>query len=305
MGTLWELLLKIMLMMLFGFWVKKRGLLPDVVEKGLSGLLISAILPLAILASGDVTLSAELAVGLRLSAAATVGYYAVSIVLLLCISRFLPLASAQKTIFVITTVYANTAFLGFPIMYALYGAEGMLYAVIFNIGYQLTFFTWGVAKITGSGAEGWKALLRTPVTIASFITTLLVLTPLALPTVLQDACTAIGNMTTPLSLLLIGSSFVRMHPMELLRDKWSYLVSGLRLLVLPLLMFLAVRALQFPTVPGSVCVLMSGLPCASLGVIYAEQYDCAPDFAARAVVQTTLLMVITVPLWILLVQGGL
>lgn len=300
MQTMLPLIFKILLLMGFGFVVKRVGLLPDEIEQGLTRLLLSAILPLSILASGDVTLSAPLAARLKTTALLAAGYYLFAIFGLRLLSRTLPLGRGERTVLVVMGAFANTAFLGFPIAQALFGSEGVLYCAVYNIGYQLTFFTWGVSALAGGGQCDLKTLAKTPVTVASAATVLLVLTPLRLPAVLQDAVSSIGGMTTPLSLLLIGCAFTRMRPTELVRDGWSYLVSALRLLVFPLLMLGIVLALRLPAVPSVCCVLLTALPCGSLGAIYAERYDCAPGFAARAVVQTTLLMAVTFPALLLL-----
>ncbi|MGE4549464.1 MAG: AEC family transporter [Intestinibacillus sp.] len=302
METMVLLIVKILLVMGFGFVVRKYGLLPDTVEQGLSRLLLSAILPLSILASGDVTLTKALAGNLRMAALATAGYYIVAILLFSRLSRLLPVHRDKKRMLVILSVFANTGFLGFPLMDALFGAEGMLYAVIYNLGFQLAFFTWGIAGLSNEGKLQWKSLCKMPVTLASLATMLLVLTPLRLPALLQDTASSIGGMTTPLSLLLIGSSFTRMRVRELLCDRWSYLVSALRLIVLPLILLAVLLACGVSGVAGAACVMITALPCAAINAIYAEQYQVEPVFAARAVIQSTLLMLVTFPLLLLLVR---
>lgn len=302
MGTMVLLIVKILLMMGFGFVVKRCGLLPDTVEQGVSRLLLSAILPLSILSSGDVTLTDALAGGLRVTALATAGYYIVTILLLSRFSRRLPICRDKKWMLVILSVFANTGFLGFPLMNALFGAEGVIYTVIYNLGFQLAFFTWGIAGFSDEGKFEWKLLLKMPVTFASLVTMLLVLTPLRLPVLLQDTASSIGGMTTPLSLLLIGGSFARMRVRELLCDKWSYLVSALRLIALPLGILAVLLACGVSGVAGATCVMITALPCAAISAIYAEQYHLEPVFAARAVIQSTLLMLVTFPLMLLLVR---
>lgn len=302
MVTMVLLIIKIFLLMGFGFLVKKYGLLPDPVEQGLSSLLLSAILPMTIIASGDVELTSALAGGLRVTALTVGIYFLVSIVLLSLLSRFLPVGQDEKLMFVILTAFANVGFLGFPVMNALYGTEGVLYAVIYNLGFQLSFFTWGIAKLSEGGKFEWKTLCKMPVTIASFVTLILVVTPLRMPALLQDTISTIGDMTTPLSLLLIGCSFTKMRVRELFCDKWSYLVSALRLVIFPLIMLGILLALHVTGVAGASCVMLTALPCAAIGAIYAEQYQRTPAFAARAVVQSTLLMLITFPLMMVLIH---
>lgn len=305
MLILFELIAKIVIIIMFGFAMKKMGLIPDAVEQGLSNLLVLAILPLSIVASGNVELSQELATGLKISAWVTAGFYLGSLFIILFICKFLPLDKYEKMIFLTGAIYGNTAFLGFPIMEALYGNEGVLYGVIFNIGYQLTFFTWVAAKMSGEGKMQFKTLIRTPVTIASFTTTFLVLSPFSLPSVIQDSISTVGSMSTPLALILLGTSFVRMRPIELLKDKWCYIINAIRLLIAPIIVLIIMVLLDVETIPAAVMVYMSALPTGSMVAIYAERYNHAPDFAARVVVQSTLLMAITFPIIIALVNAFL
>ena len=61
---------------------------------------------------------------------------------------------------------------------------------------------------------------------------------------------------------------------------------------------LILRAIpEVPHLVALVCVLMTCLPSASLSVVFAQQYDCEPEYASRAVVQGMLLMIVTIPLF--------
>ena len=85
-------------------------------------------------------------------------------------------------------------------------------------------------------------------------------------------------------------------------DKYSYLVSLIRMLILPAIMFLILLVLKLPFGIAGTCAVLTALPCGSLNVIYAEQYNCEPEFASRTVVQTMVFMVVTLPIMILLVN---
>ena len=47
----------------------------------------------------------------------------------------------------------------------------------------------------------------------------------------------------------------------------------------------------------SVLVLMSALPCGSMNVIFAENYDVAPHFSARTVSLSMIFMLVTLLFW--------
>ncbi len=91
-----------------------------------------------------------------------------------------------------------------------------------------------------------------------------------------------------------GRSLVGMKPAALLLDRQCYLVSLIRLILCPLITLVVVRFLQLAEPVATISVIMSGLPSGSVNVIMAKEYDCEADFAARSVVQTMVLSVITV-----------
>lgn len=296
--TIANMMGKIALMVLLGFILKKRGIITSEMQKALSQLLMTAVLPLSILSSANVALSKELSTGLIQVAVIAFAYYVLSILSMHLLSRFLKIDTPSRKIFVTMTVFANNAFIGFPIVGELFGEKSVLYAVVFNTFYQLFMFTYGTASL--SGKTNLKSLLKNPLTIASFVSLAVFLSPFRFPEFIQSAMSTVGSMTVPLSMLIIGCTLTDMRPSQILRDKYSYLVSAMRLLIFPLLMFAAMKLLRVPTLVASICVLMSALPCGSLNVILAEQYDCNPSYAARTVVQSMILMLPLLPLFIFL-----
>ncbi len=302
MTIILELIANIFLMIAFGYVVKKLGLLSDTLEKGLTKLLLTAILPLSVISSGNVELTPELTDGIIVTAMLTAGYYIAALIVLSLISKPLPLGKTDKKMMVIMGMFANTAFIGFPIAGAMFGEEGVLYCAVYNLGYQLLFFTWGISSIAGEGKFELKTLIKTPVTIACFLTLILVFSPIKLPNFLQETFSDIGSMTTPISLMIIGCSFTKIKLLELLKDKWSYLVAAVRLAIFPAIMLVIVLWLNLPAIPAATCVLLTALPCGSLGALYAERYNCSSEFATRAVIQTTFLMVATLPVLLIILE---
>lgn len=299
---------KIALLVLFGFMLKKLGIITDEFQKSLSNLLLKAILPLSILSSANIKFSKELSLGMTKVAIIAGAYYIIAIIAMTFLSKYLKMSTVTSKIFITMSVFANTAFIGFPLVEAIYGSSGILYAVVYNIFYQLLFFTYGINlisqnKINGNGkskSKGIMSIFKNPITNCSFISIAIFLSPFRFPEFIHSTFSTVGSMTFPLSMIIIGCSLVGMKQSEILKDKYSYIVSAMRLIVFPLIMLVVLRLLNVPTMISAICVIITALPSGSLNVILAEQYDCNPKFAARTVVQSMLLMSISLPLIIIL-----
>ena len=295
-----NLMIKVAFFVAAGYVMKKCGVLTEDRERGVSGLIMKLILPCSVLASAGSEFDGGTMWNFVIMAGIALVYYLVSIFLCRILCRFLPLSDLKRRIFLTTIVFANTAFIGYPICQELFGNVGFVYAVVYNAFYQIFFFTYGISHIRGAGAQDIKSILCTPLNFAFLGMVFLIAFQIKLPAAIQDSISSVGNMMVPLSMMVIGCSLVGLKPAELLKDKECYLISAIRLLVFPLLTLLAVRLLHIAEPVASIGVIMAGLPSGSMNVITAKEYDCESDFAARAVVQTMLFCIITVPLMIYL-----
>ncbi len=294
---------KIAVMIALGYLLKKLGIITDQLQKGLADLLLLAILPLSILSSADYAFSSDLLHGMLIVGAAATLFYVIGLFMMTYLSRKLHLQLNEQKIFVTMTVFANTGFVGFPIITALFGQQGLLLAVIYNMFYNLFMYTYGINMLGSNGKKEkirLKPILTNPITIASVLSILIFVSPFRFPVILSAPIKDIGAMSIPISMIIMGASLASIPLIEILKDKYSYLVSGIRLIFFPLLMLFAMKVLNVSSMTATICVLMTALPCGTMNVIFAEKYDCAPEFASRTVVLSLLLMIITLPIMILL-----
>lgn len=297
-STLLVLIEKIALMIALGYWLRKRNIITAQFQTDITSFMMKVALPANVLTAANNAFSKELSSNLLITALIGLLYYILAIFLSKAISRFLPLNARSKSLFVVLAVFANTAFIGFPLAQDLLGSEGLLYAIIFNMTWILFFFTLGSSMLSG-GKMHLKSIITTPVSVASIIAIALYFTPFRFPVAIQETLSAIGGMVVPISMMLIGCSLVPIHFTEILKDRYAYFVSALRLVIYPLLVLFILK--MIPAVPAKValiCSLSCCLPSGSLCVIFAQQYDCDPAYASRAVVQGMLLMIVTIPCFI-------
>jgi hypothetical protein len=164
--------------------------------------------------------------------------------------------------------------------------------------FQLFFFTFGMYRLSNEKKIGLKSLVKSPLILVSLVSIGIYLSPFRLPDFIQGAVKGIGDMMVPLSTILIGCSLVGILPAELLKDRNSYLVSALRLVIFPLITLLLAKLAGLHGAVGVSCVVLAGLPSGTLNVIVAQKNECAPEFAARAAIHGTVFMAVTLPVLI-------
>lgn len=297
-----DLMIKIFLMIAFGYFLKKKQIITPELQKGMNNLLLKAILPVSILSSSGTQFSLSSSKGLLYEVIIAAGYYTISLLLMTVLSKILPLKKKAKKIFITMTVFANTAFIGFPLVTELFGQEKLIYAVIYNIFYQLTFFTYGISILSGDVKFQLKSVFTNTITVFSFLSIAIFVSPFRFPTAVSSTLTTVGGMTVPISMILIGCSLADIKIRYVMKDLYSYLVSVLRLVIFPLGLLVILKILKVPDGVAAVSVIMTALPSGSLNAIYAGQYDCEPEYATRTVVQTMVLMIFTIPLVVLMIN---
>ena len=141
---------------------------------------------------------------------------------------------AVRQVFWYVLVFSNCAYMGYPLIEGLYGKMGVLYASIYVIGFNLYCWTVGVGIFSDKGG-GLKRALLSPGTLSVVVGLILFLARLRLPGPVSSAVTLLGNMATPLSMLIVrGRAWARVKPAGALCRRTIYLASLLRLVVIPL-----------------------------------------------------------------------
>lgn len=301
MDALLLVFIKIVVAVTLGFILRKAKVIDARLQKGLSDILLLAILPFSILSSSNYEKTPEVTNGMLITLVAALVYYIVSLVLMRLLSKKLPFEEKEKRVFVTMTVFANTGFVGFPLMSALYGNAGLLMAVVFNLAYNLFMYTYGIHLLSGKTGS-LKSILLNPVNIASVLAILIFISPFRFHSYVSGPIDLIAAMTVPLSMIIIGSNLAAMPFSKVVSDPKSYLISFVRLVILPglvlLCMYIAFKSTSMAPETAAVNVLMCALPCGSMNVILSEKYDCAPEFSARATVQSMLLCMATLPIFV-------
>ncbi|MCV2419777.1 AEC family transporter [Paucibacter sp. DJ2R-2] len=124
---------------------------------------------------------------------------------------------------------------------------------------------------------------------------------LRLPAVLDEVLQMLGTAVVPLCLTLIGMSLAYLGWPRTWRAVLGLVAAKLLLLPALVLVF-AHWGLGLTGMPLGVIVMMAALPTGSNALIFAQRYRCQEGETTAAVVVSTLVFVLTAPLWLALLQ---
>ena len=129
-----------------------------------------------------------------------------------------------------------------------------------------------------------------------------VLLGIRLPAAVQSFVSAVGNCTTPLALMIVGVMLAGSRPADLLKKPFLYLTTGLRCILFPLLFILVLWLLPLDRTLCMGITILASCPAGSMAAVAARQNDVESELASQAVAQSTLFIVVSIP--VLLTLAG-
>ena len=299
--TLIKTLLTFFLLVLFGFFIKKVNLVSDKTVDELSDVLLKIILPSSIIASGFEGKNSDIK-SVWLSLVIISICYVFFFVFSFIVFRGIIKDKVKRNLAINMSVFANTGFIGFPLVNAIFGSGGMIYAVVYNLLYNIFMYTIGIRLFGDEKGRKLdiKAIILNPLTIASLFALVLFFLPLDGGRVVEDFLSTIGGMSGPLSMMLVGSWLIGVDLKSVLKKPLCYLVSLMRLLILPLFVFFVLTFLGTDEIMKNTITLISAIPVGTLNVIFAKKYGGDAVFANETMIQTLVFSVVTIPLIVLL-----
>jgi predicted permease len=220
----------------------------------------------------------------------------------LVVAKLMKASPGERQNWQFGVAFGNVGFMGIPVIMAVFGAEGLIYVAMALTSFNLLTFTVGM-RMFDNAPKGFGAkeiLLRNPAIPAVFFGFFFFVTGLRLPQAIEGGIYLIGGVTSPLSMILLGVILARQRLRDAFTDIRLLPPIGIKLIVIPLITFFALRPILPNTLMFSVIVTLMAMPPAVLTAIFAEQFNGDSFTSAKFVVVGTILCVITVPLIALL-----
>ena len=292
-------ILPLFLIMLLGVFVRKVGIFDWQTTKRIASFIVNITQPFLIIASfitertGD-----KLKTALGIIVASLVMHVAFSVFAAVIFRKS---DVADRSTLEFGLIFGNCAYLGYPVLMAVFPQNGLFYGAAFTLVFNVYIRTYGVFLLN-KGKKNGHAVLKAivnPGTIASVIGILLFAFNVQPPAFLTSTFTTVGNLTFPLSMIVVGSLLCNKTAKNLFSAK-VFLFSMARLFALPVITLVICLLCRVDTGMTMLCVIMASMPTAANTAIFCELYKANSPLAASCVGVSSLLSVFTIPiiLWL-------
>lgn len=289
-------------MMVIGASLKKRGIIDGNGKKCLTDLCVNMVIPCNIFKSCLI----EFNMGIFRSCALLLASAVIMQLLCLTLNRFVfnRYPTQQKKVLQYCTIVPMSGFLGNPIAEGIYNELGVLYTSIFLIPMRVVMWSVGttyfVADMEVDKKKVLKNILTHPCLVAIYLGVFCMVTQIPLPGIVTETVRYIGSCNSALTMFIVGTILADVKlPTIVNRDTLTF--SVFRLLLLPAVAFGVGRVLGLDPVSLGISVLMTGMPAGATAAIFAARYESDAPFATKCVVMSTLLSMLTLPVWCYLV----
>lgn len=296
--VVFQTMLKLFLLLVLGFVLFKCHIFDEYTNKKISALIVNVASPMLIISSiAGVEGNDKSIVFLMIGAGILM--YIGFIILGKIINRIFPFPKKDWPVYECMVVFANTGFMGYPVLLDVFGQEAVFYASLIHMAFNFFVYTYAILCLTKSDDSEFKLnfkQLLTPGIVLIFIGILIYLFDMQLPSVLMDTINSIGSLTAPLSMMMIGSSLAVYPIKDSFTDWRSYVFAFVRLIIVPFMTMIVCRLLHINPYYANITIITNAMPVGSMVLMLATQYNANVKIVTKNIVVSTLLSVTTIPI---------
>ena len=305
------------LILAVGFLCRKVGIIDDAASKRLSKLILMIGQPAMLIHSmasaeysEDNVKTAWIMLGL--------GFAFHGVLALLSFFIALPYKKIpdEEKISEFSFMFANCAFIGFPIFEALIGPRGLFMAAFLTFSFNVLLWTWGLG-IFARGRKDIKLNLKkvllnfgTVPCVIGFIFYLLKAPSIGIeiPQFAMKAMGYLSNLCTPISVLITGALIATQSVKKIFCSWRLYYFNVMKLFALPIIVCL-ISKLLITLIPvegleiyAIFVTAAAALPAASSVTMMSETYGLDAGYSSLVVGTSSLLSVLSLPLTMMIAQ---
>ena len=294
-------IIKMFLIMVVGFICFRTGQIDHRGNKTLSNLLLMVINPFLIINAFQLEYSAHLMQGFLLSFLLAFLTHVAGIT----IARILLPEKSSRDFCIerFSCIYSNCGFMGIPLISSILGSEGVLYITAYMVAFNLLCWTQGLILMTGNTSR--KQLIKgltSPVMFGIVIGLVLFIARIRLPGVLSDSIEYLAAMNTPVGMLIAGISLAETSLGKALKNPRLYLVTAIRLLIIPVLMLVIFHFLPVNSSVLLTVLIAAACPAATTGTMFALRFDKNYKYASEIFAFSTVASMLTIPVIVFLAE---
>ena len=185
------------------------------------------------------------------------------------------------------------------------GDKGLFMATFFIVSFHLTLWTWGIAILARKRKDiklTVKKIFINFGTVPCSIGLLMFILNLNIPKFVTSTLGYLGDMCTPVSMLIIGALLARSKILSLFRSFKVYYLCAMKLVITPLIICISMILIGFSQEMTLFMTAVCCLPCATTVSMLSELYHLKSEYSAQLVGMSSLLSVLTIPTVLILAE---
>ena len=293
-------IIKMCLLLIAGFICFKTGIVDHRGNKTLSNLLLLVINPIMIINSFQIEYSPHLLQGFLFACLLAILTHAAGIAVTTVLIPKKEDRDYQIERF--SSMYSNCGFMGIPLVSSILGSEGVLYLTAYIVVSMSLLDPWPHGYDRKHVLTAAEKGLSSPVIFGSAIGLILFAFSLSCPLSWGDTLTYLADLNTPVAMLIAGISLAETSLGKALKNPRLYLVTGIKLLVIPLIMLVIFSFLPINDSVLFTILIAAACPVATTGTMFSLRFDKNFRYASEIFAFTTVASLATIPLLVFLAE---
>ena len=291
-------MVKLLATMLIGFYLGKKGVLDSATKNKMSTIVLMFTSPALCIASVTTLKERNDSLVFTLLLIGAILYMVLPFIGWI-VAKTLRVGKDLTGTYMCMIIFSNTAFMGYPVVQALFGDEAIFYTLILHMPFNILFYSLALylfGKDAGKGVKFEVRKLLNTGFISGLLALLIYFLNWNMPELLAEPLRFVGNTTMPLSMIIIGASLSSYSLKEVFGTPRMYLLTLIRLVIMPIIVFALISLITDNTMVIHVGTVIAAMPVASMVAMGSAQYEKQGKHAALAVALTTITAMITIPL---------
>lgn len=274
----------------------------DSAIRGATALLLNFVTPCLLIATFQRDCSPDQLKTVGMAAMIGFGFHAISMVLAYAFMR--DSNAARDTVLKFAVIFTNAGFMSLPLQHEVLGEDGVFCGAVIVGVFQILCWTYGIWLMgRGCARISPAKIILNPGIVGIAVAMVFFLTGLRLPEALNRPCRLMGELNTPLAMVVIGYHLAGSRLVGVFRDGKAMSALGLRLIVSPLLLILVLAAFgRWDRTLLVATTIAAAAPCAAITTILAVQFDRDVTLSVELVSFSTLASILTMPLIVALAE---
>ena len=198
--------------------------------------------------------------------------------------------------FMILSSMPNSGFLGFPIVFSIFGKEALVYAILFDFAATIAFFTIGIIVLRrGFLLDKSLKMFSNPALIVVILGLTVNGFGIKIPNTLVESLNILGNATIPIIMLVIGYRLADIKFKMNTINLELITITFIKLIFFPYIAYIILLYLNIDPLVKAVIIIESAMPSMMATPVLVQKYGGDMNLTTTAISFTTLMSIFSLP----------